>query len=110
VGIYGVIAYSVEQRTAEFGIRIAVGAQPEQLLGQVMKQGLTLGLVGVTIGLSSALILTRFLEGMLFGVSRSDPSSLATTAGVLTLVTALASLLPAFRAMQIEPLRALRYE
>jgi ABC-type antimicrobial peptide transport system permease subunit len=110
VGIYGVIAYSVEQRTAEFGIRIAVGAQPEQLLGQVMKQGITLGLVGVAIGLSSALLLTRFLEGMLFGVSKSDPSSLATTAGVLTFVSALASLLPAVRAMQIEPLRALRYE
>jgi predicted permease len=110
VGIYGVISYSVEQRTAEFGIKMALGAEPRRLLREVVGQGLTLGLLGVAIGLSSALLLTKFLEGMLFGVSRSDPSSLAVTAGVLTLVTILASLLPALRAMRIEPVRALRYE
>jgi putative ABC transport system permease protein len=110
VGIYGVISYSVEQRTAEFGIKMALGAEPARLLRNVIRQGLTLGMIGVAIGLSGALLLTRFMEGMLFGVSRSDPSSLAVTVGVLTLATVLASLLPALKAMRIEPVRALRYE
>ena len=110
VGIYGVIAYSVEQRTAEFGIKMALGAQPQQMLLQVMGQGLTLGLIGVAIGVSAALILTRFLEGMLFGVSKSDPPSLLVTAVVLTFVSLLAAFLPALRAMRVEPVRALRYE
>jgi len=110
VGIYGVIAYSVEQRTAEFGIKMALGAEPGRLLLQVIGQGLTLGLIGITIGVTGALLLTRLLEGMLFGVSRSDPSSLAITAGVLTLATICASFLPALKAMRIEPVTALRYE
>jgi putative ABC transport system permease protein len=110
VGIYGVIAYSVEQRTAEFGIKMALGAQPQRLLWQVIGQGLTLALSGVAVGVSGAFLLSRSLEGMLFGVSRSDPSSLAMTAAVLTLVSTLASFLPALRAMRIEPVRALRYE
>ena len=110
VGIYGVIAYSVEQRTAEFGIKMALGAEPQQMLKQVIGQGLTLGLIGVAIGLSGALLLTRFMEGMLFGVSKWDPSSMVVTAGVLVFVSALASLLPALRAMRVEPVRALRYE
>ena len=110
VGIYGVVAYSVEQRTAEFGIKMALGAEPRRLLLQVLGQGLTLGLIGVAIGVSGALLLTRFLEGMLFGVSKSDPSALAVTAVVLTLATIAASFLPALKAMRVEPVRALRYE
>jgi putative ABC transport system permease protein len=110
VGIYGVIAYSVEQRTAEFGIKMALGAQPQRLLLQVLGQGLTLGLIGVAVGVSGALLLTRFLEGMLYGVSKSDPSSLSVSASVLTIVSALAAFLPALRAMRVQPVRALRYE
>jgi putative ABC transport system permease protein len=110
VGIYGVIAYSVEQRTAEFGIKMALGAQQQQVLLQVVRQGLTLGLIGVAVGVSGAFLLNRFLEGMLFGVSKSDPSSLLVTGSLLTLVSVLAAFLPALRAMRVEPVRALRYE
>jgi putative ABC transport system permease protein len=110
VGIYGVIAYSVQQRTPEFGIKMALGAAPGQLLRQVVGQGLLLGSVGIAIGFCASLALTTSLEGMLFGVSRLDLSSFATTTVVLLAATAFASLLPALRAMRIQPVSALRYE
>ncbi len=110
VGIYGVISYSVEQRTAEFGIKIALGAEPGQLLRQVIGQGLVLTIAGVLCGLVASLLVTRFLEGMLFGVSRFDPSAFLGTAAVLAAAAMLASFLPALRAMRIEPIKALRYE
>jgi predicted permease len=110
VGIYGVISYSVEQRTAEFGIKTALGAQQSQLLLQVIGQGLALGLIGVAIGGAAALLLTRSLEGMLFGVSHLDLSSFAITGATLTVATLAASFLPALRAMRVDPITALRYE
>ncbi len=110
VGIYGVIAYSVEQRTSEFGIRMALGAQQSNLLGAVIRQGCTLGFIGVLIGFSAAFVLTRFLEGMLFQVSKSDPSSLIVTALILLAITAVASFLPALRATRVQPINALRHE
>jgi putative ABC transport system permease protein len=110
VGIYGVMSYSVEQRTSEFGIKMALGAQQRQLLLQVIGQGLTLGLLGVAAGGAAALLLTRSLEGLLFGVSHLDLSSFAITAATLTLATVAASLLPALRAIGIEPVQALRYD
>jgi putative ABC transport system permease protein len=110
VGLYGVISYSVEQRTSEFGIKMALGAQPQRVLRQVVVQGLALSLLGIATGMVGAFLLSRFLEGMLFGVSKTDPSALLVTACVLTLVSALAAFLPALRAMRVEPLRALRYE
>jgi putative ABC transport system permease protein len=110
VGIYGVISYSVEQRTSEFGIKMALGAQRQRVLGQVVGQGLLLSLLGIGIGVIGALLMSRFLEGMLFGTSKTDPSALVVTACVLTLVSALAAFLPALRAMRVEPVRALRYE
>lgn len=110
VGIYGVISYSVEQRTSEFGIKMALGAQPRRVLGQVIAQGLTLSLLGVAIGLVGAFLLSRFLEGMLFGVSKTALSAPLFTALVLTLVSAFAAFLPALRAMRVEPVKALRYE
>ncbi len=110
VGIYGVISYSVEQRTSEFGIKIALGAEPRRLLLQVIGQGLLLGVVGVVAGVLSSLLLTRFLEGMLFGVSRFDLSAFLGTGAVLVAAAILASFLPAFRAMSVEPIKALRYE
>lgn len=110
VGIYGVMSYSVEQRTSEFGIKMALGAEPSQLLLQVIGQGLLLGLIGVGLGIVGALLLTRSLQGLLFGVSQFDVASFATTAVILTLATIAACFLPALRAMRIEPVTALRYE
>jgi putative ABC transport system permease protein len=110
VGIYGVIAYSVEQRTSEFGIKMALGAQPSRLLVGVILQGLTLGVSGVLIGVLAAYLLTRFLEGLLFGVSKYDPSAMALTACLLALISVLAAFLPALRAMRISPVMALRYD
>jgi putative ABC transport system permease protein len=110
VGIYGVMSYSVEQRTTEFGIKMALGAQPGQLLLQVIGQGLLLGLVGVCLGIVGALLVTRSLQGLLFGVSQLDLPSFATTAVILTFATIAACFLPALRAMRIEPVRALHYE
>jgi len=110
VGVYGVIAYSVEQRTSEFGIRMALGAQPGQLLAQVIRQGLTIGIVGIGLGFLGALVFTRSLEGLLFGVSHFDTASFLVSAGALLVATVLASFLPAFRATRIQPITALRYE
>jgi predicted permease len=110
VGIYGVISYSVERRTAEFGIKMALGAQPRQLLFQVIGQGATMGIIGVMVGMAAALLLTRSLEGLLFGVSRFDVSSFVLTVVTLLVTTVAASLLPALRAMRVEPVTALRYE
>ena len=110
VGIYGVVSYSVEQRTSEFGIRMALGAEPRLLLWDVLRQGLLIGIAGVIVGVASALLLTRSLEGLLFGVSRLDISSFLVTAVTLIAATLFASLLPALRAMRIQPIQALRYE
>jgi len=110
VGIYGVISYSVEQRMSEFGIRMALGAEPRRLLLQVIRQGLVLGVVGIAVGIAAAMLLTQSLEGLLFGVSRFDPSSFVLTAAILLAATIAASFLPALRAMRTEPVQALRYE
>jgi predicted permease len=110
VGIYGVISYSVEQRTTEFGIKMALGAEPGQLLRHVIGQGVVMGLIGVVVGIVGALLLTRSLEGLIFGVSQFDLPSAALTGFALMLATIAACLLPALRAMRIEPVRALRYE
>jgi putative ABC transport system permease protein len=110
VGVYGVMSYSVEQRTSEFGIKLALGAEPRQLLGHVIGQGVALGLMGVAAGVAGAVFLTRSLEGLLFGVSHSDPSSLVATAGILIAAVIAACALPAMRAMRVEPVKALRYE
>ncbi len=110
VGIYGVISYSVAQRTAEFGIKIALGAEPAVLMRQVLKQGLLLSLVGMAVGTVLSFFLTQFLEGLIFGVTGLDLTSLAVTALVLALATVAACYAPASRAMRTEPILALRYE
>jgi putative ABC transport system permease protein len=110
VGIFGVMNYSVALRTREIGLRLAVGAQPRQVLLLILKQGLMLTVVGVGLGLLAAFALTRLLTGLLFGVEAVDATTFATISLLLVLVSLLACYLPARRAMRIDPMLALRYE
>jgi putative ABC transport system permease protein len=110
IGIYGVMAYSVAQRTAEIGVRLALGARTGHVLALVLLQGGRLVALGIAAGTLAALALTRLLESMLFGVSAHDPFTLAVTALLLALVAALACLVPAHRATRVNPMTALRSE
>jgi putative ABC transport system permease protein len=109
VGIYGVLSYLVARRTHEIGIRLAVGAARSQVMGLVLKQGLTLAGVGIVIGIG-ALLLTRLMQTLLYQVRPSDPGTFATVSLVLAMVALLAALLPAYRATRVSPLIALRTE
>ena len=110
VGVYGVIAYSVHQRTHEIGIRMALGAAPVQVLRAVVREGLTLALVGVALGMAGALGAVRLIAHYLYGVRTSDPVTFIIVACVLVIVAAAASYVPARRAAGVDPLIALRYE
>jgi putative ABC transport system permease protein len=110
IGIYGLMAYSVEQRTQEIGIRLALGAQASQVKNMVVRQGMALAIVGVAIGLAAAFGLARFIATFLFGVGKWDPVVFVAVPGVLTVVALIAVWLPARRASRIDPIIALRYE
>jgi putative ABC transport system permease protein len=110
VGIYGVIAYSVSQRTKEIGIRMALGEGPSRIQNLVVARGLKLILTSVVVGLVSAVALSRVLSNLLFGVSATDPLTFAALSAVLIVVALAASWLPALRATRIDPLDALRTE
>jgi len=110
VGIFGVMNYSVALRTRELGLRLAIGAQPRQVLLLVLRQGLLLTTFGVVLGLGAAFALTRLLAGLLYGVQAVDVSTFTTISLLLIVVSLLACYLPARRAMRIDPLQALRYE
>jgi putative ABC transport system permease protein len=110
IGIYGVIAYSVTQRTQEIGIRMALGAEPSAILKMILRQSLVLVIAGITIGLITAFGLTRFMSSLLFGVGQTDLLTFALPPVVLLVVALLASLLPARRAGTVDPVTALRSE
>jgi putative ABC transport system permease protein len=110
VGLYGVISYSVGQRTRELGIRMALGAEPRAVLGQVLAEGMILVFWGLVLGLVAATTLTGVLKSLLFGVTARDPLTIGLVAAVL-LVTALAACaVPALRATRVDPMAALRDE
>jgi putative ABC transport system permease protein len=110
IGIYGVIAYSVAQRTREIGIRMALGAQKTQMLGMVLRQSMTLVIIGIVIGFIVALAATRVMATLLYGVGANDISIYATVITLLGGAALLASYVPARRAMKVDPMVALRYE
>jgi len=110
IGIYGVLAYSVSARTREVGIRMALGAQPADVIRLVLNQGMSLAGIGVGIGLLASLALTRLMQGMLFGVTANDPLTFSAITLLLLGVAWLACWLPARRATKVDPLVALRYE
>jgi ABC-type antimicrobial peptide transport system permease subunit len=110
IGIYGLMSYTVEQRTQEIGIRMALGGERQQMLRMLVVQGMKLTVIGVVVGLAIAYGLTRLLASLLFGVESSDPLTFVGVAAILTLVSFLAIYIPSLRAMAVQPVEALRYE
>jgi len=110
IGIYGLMAYSVQQRTQELGIRMALGAQESSIRNMVIRQGMLLAMIGVVLGIGGALWLTRFLASFLFGVKAMDPAAFVVTPILLSAVALLAVWIPARRATRVSPIVALRFE
>jgi putative ABC transport system permease protein len=110
IGIYGVVSYSVAQRTREMGIRTALGAQPEALMQLVVGHGLRLAATGIIVGIGASFVIGRFADALLYGVRAADPMTYIVVAATLAIVATMATILPARRATRIEPVLALRSE
>lgn len=110
VGIYGVLAFAVGQRTSELALRIALGANPAHIVTMMAREGAVLAVVGIVLGLTAAFLLSGFLRSLLYQVSPNDPAAFATVAMVVFAIAVLASYAPARRAGQIDPIRALNAE
>ena len=110
IGIYGVISFAVARQTKEIGIRMALGARRGQVLGMVLRQGLTFTVIGCAIGLGLALALSRMAASLLYGVSPTDTATFVGVPALLLLIALLACLAPARRAASLDPIRALRYD
>ncbi len=110
IGLYGLLSYMVVQRTLEIGLRMAMGAKRKDVLGMIVRRGLTMALIGVMAGLAISAAMMRLLSGMLYGIRPSDPITFAGTAALLLLVSIAASIIPAYRAARLDPMQALRNE
>ena len=110
IGLYGVMAYSVERRTREIGIRVALGAERSGVIGLVMREVALLAAIGIAVGLPVALALTKYLQSQLFGLEPNDPLTLAIATLAMAAVALLAGYIPAERAARVDPIVALRYE
>jgi len=110
VGLYGVVAHGVTERTHEIGVRIALGAEQRHVLGLVVRQGLSMALLGTAIGVAGSVALSRWIQGLLFGVTATDPLTLGAVVAMLLAVALVACYVPAWRATQVDPTTALRAE
>jgi ABC-type antimicrobial peptide transport system permease subunit len=110
VGIYGIMAYSVSQRTNEIGIRLALGAQPGQVRAVILRESTGLAVLGIVAGVSATLVLTRAVQSMLYGIQAWDPATMAGGVLILLVVALAASWIPARRAARVQPMTALRHE
>ena len=110
VGLYGVVAHGVTERTHEIGVRMALGAEPRHVLGLVVRQGLSMALIGTAIGVAAAVALSRSVQGLLFGVAATDPVTFGTVVAMLLAVALIACCIPAWRATRLDPTTALRSE
>jgi ABC-type antimicrobial peptide transport system permease subunit len=110
IGLYGLISYAVARRTAEMGIRMALGAHPASVVWLVLREGIILVLIGIAAGIPAAFAAARLIEGLLFGVAPTDPATLAGTALLMLSIAAVAAYPPARRASRVDPIAALRHE
>jgi putative ABC transport system permease protein len=110
VGVYGVMAFAVAQRTQEFGVRMALGAQRLRILNQVLREGAILAGIGTIVGLGGAYLVGRLMQSTLYGVEAFDVRAFSAVAAVLLVAALLACLLPAWRASRVEPMTALRHD
>jgi ABC-type antimicrobial peptide transport system permease subunit len=110
MGLYGVMAYTVARRTNEIGIRMALGARPADVLAMVLREGLLVVIIGVAAGVPIALLTTHVVQKLLFGINATDPVTIGAAAALMILVSSIAGFVPAWRAMRVDPMVALRHE